>query len=151
MAHWILQTHGTVEQDREVAALRCLVCPAWPNNSTLLAGLLHEICKFLQISSITTTRVRPSIPLLAATNPYEKIPWGEAGNQLEQIIVLRAQRNSTTQRRSTLKRLCCRSSLSLRQRQLLCSLWTEYILYCRSQGLLPQLRGTGEWKAGGTA
>lgn len=74
------RTCGTVEQDGEGAAPRRLVCPAWPNNSTLPAGLLHEICRFLQISSATTTRVRPSILLPAATNPYDKIPWGEAGN-----------------------------------------------------------------------
>lgn len=73
-------TGGMVEQDREKAAPRCLVCPAPPNNSTLLAGLLHETCRFLQTSSVTTTRVRASISVLAATNPYEKIPWGEAGN-----------------------------------------------------------------------
>ena len=61
------------------------------------------------------------------------------GWQLEWIVVLCAQRNSTTQRRSTLKRLCCRSSLSLTQRDSLSALFGLNVFctgghkdYCRS-------------------
>lgn len=52
------------------------------------------------------------------------------GWRLEWIVVLCAQRNSTTQRRSTLKRLLLQViSLSDTEGQPLGSFWTENILY----------------------
>lgn len=93
-----------------------------------LARLLHEVCRFLQISSALHHDLQWQIPM-RKYHGERLVTW--------RIIGLCAPRNSTAQRWSALKRLSCRSSLSLTQRASLSALLGPR----RSQGLRPQLRG----------
>jgi len=94
-------------------------------------------------------RVRPSISLLAATKPYKKTPWGAAGslNSSQSCVPKLHQPKEKYIKKALLQVF----SLPDMEGQPLGSLCTLYILYRRWQGPSSQLRGTGEWKAGGTA